>query len=159
MNFRIFDIVLLSVERNLKEVSHNSNMTRSSVSSPNLGQMDRLRRDASQVVRRTLSMILTESDSDILQLSPQNLGPLSPDLPEEVPFSPASGLSSPLALAWRSSSETPGPSRSWCWCTWCSWCEVNLTGSLASLDSSKDSLISLGDRSGYEADVSENDSD
>ena len=131
-------------------------MTRSSVSSPNLGQMDRLRRDASQVVRRTLSMILTESDSDILQLSPQNLGPLSPDLPEEVPFSPASGLSSPLALAWRSSSVTPTPSSPGSWCT---WCEVNLTGSLASLDSSKGSLISLGDRSGYEADVSENDSD
>ena len=127
-------------------------MTRSSVSSPNLGQMDRLRRDASQVVRRTLSMILTESDSDILQLSPQNLGPLSPDLPEEVPFSPTSGLSSPLALAWRSSSVTPTPSSSPG-----SWCEVNLSGSLASLD--KDSLISLGDRSGYEADVSENDSD
>ena len=136
-------------------------MTRSSVSSPNLGQMERLR-DASQVMRRTLSTFLAESDSDLmpLLLSPRDLVPLSPDLPEEVPFSPASGLSSPLALAWRSSSVTPTPSPvSWCWCTWCSWCEVNLTGSLASLDSSKDSLISLGDRSGYEADVSENDSD
>ena len=135
-------------------------MTRSSVSSPNLGQMERLR-DASQVVRRTLSMMLTDSDSDMLAaLSPLNLGTLFP-IPEEVSFSPAGGLSSPLALVWRTSIERPGPSRSWCWCTWCSWCELNLTGSLASLDSSKGSLSSssLGDGSGYEADVSENNSD
>ena len=135
-------------------------MTRSSVSSPNLGQMERLR-DASQVVRRTFSMTLRDSDSDLLELASQNLGTLFPNFPEEVPipFSPASGLSSPLAPVWRSSSETPGPSRSWCWCTWCSWCELNLAGSLASLDSSKVSLSSLGDGSGYEADVSENDGD
>ena len=38
--------------------------------------------------------------------------------------------------------------------------EVNLTASLDSLDGSRDSqLSSLGDCSGYEADVSDNDSD
>ena len=103
----------------------------------------------------------SDSDSDMLELAPQNLGTLFPIFPEEVPLSPASGLSSPLALVWRTSIERPGPSRSWCWCTWCSWCELNLTGSLASPDSSKGSLSSssLGDGSGYEADVSENDGD
>ena len=96
-------------------------MIRSSISSPNISEMECLR-DASQVVRRTFSMILAESDSDLtaLLLSPQDLGPLSPDLSARVSVSPASGLSSPLALVWRSSSVTPEPSPgSWC-CSWCS---------------------------------------
>ena len=103
----------------------NCKMIRSSISSssPNISEMECLR-DASQVVRRTFSMILAESDSDLtaLLLSPHDPGPLSPDLSERVSVSPASGLSSPLALVWRSSSVTPEPSPgSWC----CSWCSCN----------------------------------